>query len=92
MATNTLATGSPTLREGLQVNNYEWIKIQMLFLLFLVPMALLSAFLAWRCWQIKHARVAVVMVITCIGCTLCSALLIYGMLYLYEALKLPATG
>lgn len=64
----------------------------MLFLLVLVPMALLSAFLAWRCWQVKHPRIAVAMAITCVGCTLCSALLIYGLLYLYEALKIPAAG
>ncbi len=64
----------------------------MLFLLLLIPAALLTAFLTWRCWQVKHPRVAVVMAVTCIGCIICSALLIYGMLYLYEALKLPASG
>lgn len=60
----------------------------MLFLMLLVPMALLSAFLTWRCWQVKHPRVAVAMAATCLGCIICSALLIYGMIYLYEALQL----
>lgn len=67
-------------------------EVSMLFLLFLVPMALLSAFLTWRCWQVRQPRVAVAMAVTCVGCALCSALLIYGMLYLYQALKIPVAG
>lgn len=61
----------------------------MLFLLFLVPMALLSAFLTWRCWQVRHPRVAMAMTVTCVGCALCS---VYGILYLYQALKVPVAG
>lgn len=64
----------------------------MLFLMLLIPLALLSAFLAWRCWQVAHPKVALAMVAACLACTVMSALLIYGMHYLYEALRLPVAG
>ena len=64
----------------------------MLFIIVLIPMGLLTAFLAWRCWRVNSPRVALAMAGTCIGCMVTAALLIYGMIYLYQALKITEGG
>lgn len=64
----------------------------MLFLMLLIPMGLLTAFLAWRCWRVNAPRVALAMVGTCAACAILSALLIYAMYYLYDALKLTTAA